>query len=205
MSVSIGRRGKRPIAVVLLTLLILGALGGLGLAASAGGGAEGGQDDGALTDLLYRFVNFALLVAILVVVVRKTAVKNLLSNRREEIARKMEDLRKAKEETESRCRELERQVTDFEARKGEILGEYRAEGLKEKERIIAEGKERAAQVLAQADLTIQREIQAAQQRLRQEVVDAASRKAQEIIASEIGDKDQDNLISEFIDKVGKLH
>jgi len=36
-------------------------------------------------------------------------------------------------------------------------------------------------------------------------VDVAARKAKEIIVKEIKDSDQDNLVNEFIEKVGKLN
>ena len=80
-----------------------------------------------------------------------------------------------------------------------------AEGVAEKERIVAEAKERAAQILAQADVTIEREIQAARDRLKEELVDVAAQKAREIITKDITDSDQDNLVNEFIESVEKLH
>jgi F0F1-type ATP synthase membrane subunit b/b' len=42
-------------------------------------------------------------------------------------------------------------------------------------------------------------------RLRQEVVDLAAQKAEEIISKGLTDKDQDNLVNEFIERVGRLH
>ena len=66
--------------------------------AAGGGGESAAHDDGAaFRDLLYRILNFVLLAVILVVVVVKTPVKNLLSKRRDDIARKMEELQESKE------------------------------------------------------------------------------------------------------------
>lgn len=187
-----------------LALLLLVALP-LAVAAS-GGAAEGGShDEGALADLLYRFINFGLLVVILFVVIRKAPVKSFFENRRKEIAEKMAALKQGKEAAEQRFRELEEKLKSFEAQREEILQEYRAEGQKEKERIIAEAKQRAQELLAQADLTIGREIQAARERLRREVVDVAARQAQSMIAEQIKDSDQEHLVSEFIEKVEKLN
>ncbi len=188
-------------ALALLLLVVLPLAVG-----AAGGAAEGGgRDEGALADLLYRFMNFALLVVILVVVIRKAPVKSFFENRRTEIAEKMAALKRGKEEAEQRFRELEEKLKSFEAQREAILEEYRAEGRKEKERIIAEAQERARQLLAQADLTIEREIQAARERLRREVVDVAAQQAQRIIAEQMKDSDQEYLVSEFIEKVEKLN
>jgi len=54
-------------------------------------------------------------------------------------------------------------------------------------------------------LTIQREIQAAKDRLTAEMVEAAAKRAQGIIEKEIKDSDQDQLVNEFIERVEKLH
>ncbi|GAG38310.1 unnamed protein product, partial [marine sediment metagenome] len=61
------------------------------------------------------------------------------------------------------------------------------------------------QIIEQAELTIQREIQSARDRLKQEVVDLAAQKAQEIIAKKLTEEDQDRLVNEFIERVDKIH
>jgi F-type H+-transporting ATPase subunit b len=78
-------------------------------------------------------------------------------------------------------------------------------GEPEKEKIIREARERAEQLLAQADLAIQREVQGAVERLKEEVVEAAAQKAQEIISRDISDSDQERLVNEFIERVGKVN
>lgn len=169
-------------------------------------GGEHGKDRSAdLRDLLYRFINFALLVIILFVAIRKSGLKDSLSGRIEEIKQRLEDLRKEKEEAESQYKDLERKLRDFEAKKKEIIEQFQNEGQAEKERIIAEANERAKQIVEQAELTIQQEMQSAKDRLRKEVMELAAGKAQEIIAKEMTDEDQDRLVSEFIEKVGKIH
>ena len=169
-------------------------------------GGEHGKDRSAdLRDLLYRFINFALLVIILFVAIRKSGLKDSLSGRIEEIKQRLEDLRKEKEEAESQYKDLERKLRDFEAKKKEIIEQFQNEGQAEKERIIAGANERAKQIVEQAELTIQQEMQSAKDRLRKEVMELAAGKAQEIIAKEMTDEDQDRLVSEFIEKVGKIH
>jgi len=171
----------------------------------ASGGEGGGHGGGDVTNLLYRILNFVLMVVILVVVIRKTTIKDFFANRKEEIRQKLESLKKDKEAAESRCGELEKKLREFESQKQEIIAQFKADGAAEKEKIIREAKERAAQILAQADLTVAREFQSAGDRLRQEVVEMAAARAEEIIAKQIQDKDQDHLVNEFIERVEKLH
>ena len=134
----------------------------------------------------------------------RLAVLKELEEEEEEEARRIA-AQKEKEEAESRCQDVEKQLKDFEEKRRAIIDQFRKEGLAEKEKIIAEAKERVTQIIEQSELTIQQEIQAARDRLKHEVVDLAAQKAREIIEKEIDEKDQDNLVNEFIERVGKIH
>jgi len=172
-------------------------------ALAAGGG--GADRSGDLLDLLYRWINFALLVIILVVVLRRVPIKEYFSSRIEGIKKELDDLKKQRETAERKTRELESKLKAFEGERKEILEQYRADGLAEKERILAEAKERAKQILQQAEVSIRYEMQTAKEKLTQEVVALAAQRAEEIIAREMTDRDQDRLVDEFIDKLGKTH
>jgi F-type H+-transporting ATPase subunit b len=170
------------------------------------GHATGHETDrsGDYQDLLYRFINFALLVIILFIVVKKIPVKSFLNARSEAIRQKLEDLELEKKAAESRYLDLEKQLKDFEGERKEIIDQFRKEGMEEKEKIINDAKVRVRQIIDQSELSIQQEIQAARNMLKQEIVDLAAQKAQEIIAKEMDDKDQDALVSDFIERVGKI-
>ena len=199
-------KGKKGNFVLIagLTLISIFILCGLGFA-SEGGGHGGTDESQRLWDLGARFLNFTLLVIILFVVIRKSGIKDFFSARREEISKKFEDLKEERDAAEGRYRELEEELKSFETKKKEIIQQFEAEGIAEKERIIAEAEERAKQILEQAGLTIQREIQAAKDRLTAEMVGAAAQRAQRIIEKEIKDSDQDQMVNEFIERVEKLH
>jgi F-type H+-transporting ATPase subunit b len=173
--------------------------------AFASGGEGGGHGGGDVTNLLYRILNFVLMVIILVVVIRKTTIKDFFANRKEEIRQKLESLKRDREAAESRCKELEKKLREFEIQKKEIIDQFRADGAAEREKIIKEARERSAQILAQANLTIEREIQAARDRLLRKMVEVAAARAEDIIAKQINDSDQDHLVSEFIERVERLH
>lgn len=221
-------KAKRPASIVYMAgciFLSLFLLAGVAFAQEGGHGAEaghggeaalgeadqgeaahgGGHGDGKIKDLIYRVINFTLLVIILVVVIRKTAIKDFFSARRKEIEQKFDDLERQKKLAEEKYQELDRALKEFEEKKKEIIREFEKDGAAEKEKIIAQAKERADQLLAQADLTIEREIQAARDRLRREFVDAAAQKAEDIISKQIEDSDQDRLVRDFIERVEKLN
>jgi F-type H+-transporting ATPase subunit b len=173
-----------------------------GVALAAGAGADRSGD---LLDLLYRFINFALLVIILWVVLKKANIRGLFAARGEEIEKRLEALKTGKEEAERKYRDLEKQVREFEQSKKGILDQFRAEGLAEKQRIISEAEARVKQILDQAQSTMVREVESAKDRLRQELLGLAAQKAEEILSKGMTEQDQDRLVNEFIERVGKTH
>ena len=173
----------------------------------AGSSGEGHSADrsGDLTDLLYRFMSFTVLVIILVIVFRKAKILDYFSNRSEEIKKKFEDLKRDKDEAERKYREVEEQLKNFEAKRNDIIEQYRQEGMNEKDRIISEAKERVKQIIAQSEITIEQEIESARKQLKQDIIDIASKKAQDILVKELNEKDQENMVAEFVEKVGKVN
>ena len=175
--------------------------------AHEGGSVEGhGADRSAdLRDLLYRFINFTLMVIILVWALKKANIKGLFSKRIEDIRQKLDTLKSDRKEAEEKYQGIEKKLKAFEKERDEILEQYKKEGEAEKEKIVAEANLRVQQIIEQAETTIQLEMQSARDRLKQEVVNLASQKAEEILAREMTDKDQDRLVEDFIERVGKIH
>jgi F-type H+-transporting ATPase subunit b len=177
-------------------------------AESAESGTEGAQEKdrtGDLIDLGYRFLNFALLVAVLGYGIKKAKLMDYLSARSEDIRARLDDLKNGKEEAERKYQDIEAKLKDFETKRMDILEEYRKEGIAEKERIIRDAKERAGQIIVQSEATIKQELLTVRNRLKQEIVDLAIGQARDIILKEINEKDHDDLINEFIAKVGRLN
>jgi len=191
-------RGKFSLWV-LLGLLFSGSI------AFAAGGGEGADRSADLLDLLYRFMNFAVLVIVLVWVFKKVRIGDFFRSRSAEIQKKLEELRNGKAEAERKFLDIERQFMEFEKNRQTLIQQFRADGLAEKEAIIAEAKKRANQIIEQAELAIQQELKSVKERLQREVVALAAERAEEIIAREITDKDQDRLVDEFIESVRKSH
>ena len=77
--------------------------------------------------------------------------------------------------------------------------------MREKDRIIYDAKERVKQILEQSEITIQQEIESARNQLKQDIVEIASQKAHDILIREMNDKDQENMLVEFVEKVGKVN
>lgn len=190
---------------VFLLLTIAGLFLFFGLVQAAGDTAHDQDRSADLKDLLYRGINFFLLVLILFLVLRKTGIKQVFRLRGEEIKEKLEDLRKHKEQAESKYRELEKQLLEFEKHKNEVIERFKAEGLAEKERIVAEARSKMNRIIEEAEASIHGEIYAARERLKSEMAALTALRAEEVILKEMTEKDQDRLVNDFIERVGKGH
>lgn len=198
-------RGIRQKIMTAAACILINTLFFWGISFASGGGEGAGSGNAHLWDLLYRIINFGLLVIILLFVMKKVSIKDFFSNRREEIRKKLDELKLDKEASEARYQELEKKLKEAETTKVEIIEQFRADGIAEKEKILSEAKKRASKILAHADLAIEREIKAARDRLRQELVEIAADRAQDVVAKNMTDSDQEHLVKEFIERVEKLH
>ena len=175
-----------------------------GEAESHGGGASTDRS-GDLKDLMYRYMNFILLVIILVIVFKKAKISDYFSNRSEEIKKKFDDLKRDKDEAERKYKEVEEQLRNFEAKRNDIIEQYRQEGINEKDRIISDAQERVKQIIEQSEITIEQEIESARNQLKQDIIEIAAQRAQDILVKEIDEKDQESMVVEFVEKVGKVN
>ena len=41
--------------------------------------------------------------------------------------------------------------------------------------------------------------------MKQDIIDIASQRAQDILVKELNEKDQENMVTEFVEKVGKVN
>jgi F-type H+-transporting ATPase subunit b len=134
---------------------------------------------------------------------RKKAIKDFFSSRTRQTRKRLDELKREKERIEICCQGLEKKIRDLEVEKSEIIEQFRAEGRAEKEKIMKDAKERTRQILAETEVTIQREINVARERVRREVSDAAAQRVGEVLA---GDRRRgQSTPDEFIEKVEKLH
>jgi F-type H+-transporting ATPase subunit b len=175
-------------------------------AAALASGAEAEANlKGDLVDLAARVLNFILLVVILVVAVKMAGLKNYFTARTEEIRQRLAELKKGQAEAQEKYRLLEEKLNAFEQQSKKIVEQYRADGLSEKEKILAEAKQKAQQIMAQAEWTIQQEVQAVRERIKADLGKKAAQKAEDFISRGLTDKDQDQLVNEFIERIKKIH
>jgi len=190
---------------IIFTALALIVIAGVVYASS---GAEGGHEGGSLSpaklkDLLWRALNFAVLLIVLIKVLAKP-VANGLRARRQSIKEQFVDLEERKAEADKAYQTYEEKLASIDQEVSDIIQSAIAQGEAEKERIIGEANRAAEDIKRQAEMAIQHELAEAKLKLREEVANQAVVMAEELIRKNLQEADQVKLIEDYLAKVGTV-
>jgi F-type H+-transporting ATPase subunit b len=167
--------------------------------ASEGGGHGGGH---ALNwyDFGLRLLNFVIMVAILVKLLKKP-LGDFLVSRREGIATALAELEQQKAEAEAKAKEYQDKLATLDKEVEKIVSEYVQEGEMEKRKILEAAQKQAEYLKQQAQLAIQQEFKGARESLQEEIAELSVAAAEDILRKNIKAKDQERLVQEFMTKV----
>ena len=153
-----------------------------------------------IKDFVLRCINFGLLVVLLVVLLRKP-IGNAMRARSEGIASELDELNQRREEAAKELAEMERRLADAAQEQEAILAEFRAQGERERERIIEGAKAMSERIKQQAQFTIEQETNQAKSSLRREIADLSASVAEDLLKQKMTADDQARLVSEYLTKV----
>jgi F-type H+-transporting ATPase subunit b len=171
--------------------------------AHASGGEGGGIPKEKWMDLLWRTMNFAGLLAILILALKKP-IANGLKCRRQAIVETFDDLGAQKAEAERIYKGYEDKLAKIDEEIEALLSSAIKQGEVEKERIIEDANRAAGDIQRQAEMAIQHEISEARLRLRGEIAEQAVQMAEDLIKQNLKDADQNKMVEDYLEKVGAI-
>lgn len=180
-------------ALVLFVVLLLPALG---FAEEGGGHEEGGGG------MLWKVVNFAILV-IAIGVVWRLVLKGMLVKRGTDIEKALVEAADAKAAADRKYAEYQTKVAMLEASVAEIHNEIRLEGASEVKRVLAEAEAAAVKVREQARFAAEQEVKKAKLELRKVAATLAASMAEEMLLRELKPDDQDRLVKGYLDRLSQ--
>lgn len=187
-------------SIKMLLRLLPAAL--LVLAASSAYASGSGVSEDLLWNFVWRIMNFAVLVTVIVILARKP-IKAGLASRTEQIKEELEELETKREEARREYALMEQRLADAAGEREKILAEFRAQGERELVKIIAAAEETAIRVKDQAAFTIEQETAMAKADLRREVAEMSASLAEDLLKEKITADDQTRLVGEYLDKVSQ--
>lgn len=189
-----GNKTPRRIWIGVLVALLCLAVG-TALAASGEGGGKGW----VATDT-YRVMNFVVLVAALIFILRKP-ISQALSSRVKTIKEQLENLETQKAEAEKKLAQYNEKLSQLEREAEKIVEGYIQQGNDAKAKIIKEAEATAEKLQVQAKRNIEHEFSKARQELQREVVEKSLVQAEAMLKKAITEEDQNKLVDEYLDKV----
>ncbi len=186
---------------VLRALLLL-ALVALPVLASQEGAEAARSHSQSLIQLLAPYVNFAVLVGILLFLLKKP-MADFLVEKREAITKMLEDSETARDAAIQRMNELQVKLQSLEGDMDIIRKNAQAEALAEKDRLIAEAHEEARRILSAAEKEISNRYTVAVRDLKTYVVTEAVAQAENIVKERLKDDSHEKLIDSYLDRLSK--
>ena len=172
-------------------------------ASGEAGGHEAGIPKAKWMDLLYRALNFAGLVFILVFFLKKPFADGL-NSRRAGIKDQLEALESRKAEAEQMYKEAEAKLAKLDEEVSSIITEAVKQGEAEKAKIIADAERNAGDIKRQAEMAVAHEVAEAKARLKGEIAEQAVLLAEELVKKNIQPADQSRMVELSLDKVGGI-
>ncbi len=165
--------------------------------AAAGEGAREEVTPIFSSDMLFRGINFIILVVVLYKFL-SNPFRTFFANRREQILNSLDEARKSKEEAETRYSELSRKLANRDQEFEEIRRVASENAEKIQERILTEAREKARRLEEKVQESIRQEVENARELLKREAVDLALRLSEERLKKEITSKDHRQFLDQYL-------
>jgi F-type H+-transporting ATPase subunit b len=168
------------------------------IAYAVGAGKE--AEPATPADWLFRIINFSLLVGILIYFVGGI-LKSSLAARKDEVERLVKEAEETAKEAKKRLAEIEERVRKREEEVRAIIEDAKKRGENEKTLLIEEGNKVRERLERHAKVRIEQELKKAKEALHIEAVTLTMEFAEKKIKKDFTNKDQDNLIEEYLIKI----
>jgi F-type H+-transporting ATPase subunit b len=155
----------------------------------------------AIGQLLFPLINFLIFVYLLKRYALPLA-RDYLKSRREQVIAALKESGEAKQRAEALLRDYKGRLQRLDQETRQIRDALKAEGEREKTRLLAEAEESAARINADADFLADQETKLARQELRREIARAAQASAGKLVQDNLTAADRRRMVEEFLSEVG---
>ena len=146
-------------------------------------------------------LNFLILVALLVFMMKKMDIKGYFRKRTELIEQSLKEAREAKELAQKALAEIEERLKVKDKEVADIVTAAQESGEREKIRLVEEGEKLKARILEQTKNNIAFELKTAKAAIKQEAVEIAMELAEKKLKGKLTKEEQMRLLEESISKI----
>ncbi|MGB5684699.1 MAG: ATP synthase F0 subunit B [Candidatus Electrothrix sp.] len=156
-----------------------------------------------LWDLLWRALNFAALVFIMVKFLSRPIAAGL-GGRKHQIQDELETMQEKRDEAEQAYKTFELRLAGMEDELSELVEKAKAMAEDERTRILAEAEASAKDVLRQAEAAVEGALAHAKSKLQSEIAEQAVVMAEELIVKNLTPEDQVAITEQYLERVGAV-
>jgi F-type H+-transporting ATPase subunit b len=163
--------------------------------------AEAEHHAPSINGIWFPLINFLMYAFILVKYVLPR-VRDFLKTRHQEVATKVEQASAKKRAAEALVQEYKTRLANADKEAQVIIGELRADGEREKAKLVGEAQGMAVKIKADANFLADQEVKGARQKVREEMAEQAVATARQLVARHLSSADQSRLAEEFVRTIG---
>ena len=164
--------------------------------------AEAEHHAPSITQILFPLGNF-LIYAYIIKRFALPVVRDFLRSRRAEILTSIESAAQSKKQAEAVVRGYQAKLAGIQREVDAIQAELRADGEREKSKLIAEAESLAAKIRDDAVFLADQEVKIARQKIRYDMAVQAESTARELLGRHLSSGDQVRLAEDFIQSIGR--
>jgi F-type H+-transporting ATPase subunit b len=176
---------------------ILAVVIGIHLLGTEALAADNSGDWRPVFDLVMRWLNFGIIVFILVKYAR-TPLKDFLLSRREEVAREIESVEEKKEAANKKIQDAAKMLDESEVRFARVKERIIQEGETIKQKLIEDAQQESKVLLESTRKKIENQLLDAKRAFKSELVDTAISLAMKRLPAEITSEDNQNFTNQFL-------
>jgi F-type H+-transporting ATPase subunit b len=157
----------------------------------------------SITGIIFPLINFLIFIYLVKRFLMPLA-KDYLRSRREEVISAVKGAGEGKRQAEEKVRDYQGRISRLAADAKQIQEALRAEGERERTKVLAEGQEMAVKIKVDAGFLAEQEIKVARQQIRAEIGRVAHEAARKALQGNLTAADQKRLVGEFLTQLGEV-
>ncbi len=153
-----------------------------------------------LNDIVYPWVNFIILLALLIFFLRKPA-KDFFLSRSMQIAREIEQAAQEKHEAEAKYLNYDRRLKNMESEIDSLMQLLKKEGELARKKIVEEAELSSKRIEETTRWIATQEIRKAKETLKEKAIQIITQRAEEFVKKNLQEQDREILVGKALDKL----
>lgn len=151
--------------------------------------------------LIFKLVNFAILVGAIIWAIRKFDLFQFLEKRKEKIADQINEAQELRAQAQNLKAKRERQLEEAKQKRKEIINEAKRIGHQAKQKLLTEAEEEAERIQKEAHIIAEMEKSRLKEKLKREAIEEIMGTAYQILAKEVREEDHRRIVDSFLDEL----